>query len=276
MPILQNRGNKRNPAINEVDPDVAEQAATNLPQPPIVPTTNPRLPKQGKGPISGNQTPPPAQPPAFTSGNSGITPTNVGVQSGNNLGGAGQPLADAANPPSQEELYSRALRDLLGSGPRNTAEEEKLLRDQMMRDVGAGQANLNARMGASGFGTSGALSTLGTDMRANAALQAAEAIQGVRQDARDEYLDKVSAGLGFANQDRGMDITEANYQAYIDALNEIFGEQQSVTPEGIDDPSVVQVDTQTGKDGIIRPKGGYAGEDGDFLHFLSQLFGGKV
>ena len=248
MAILQNRPNRRNPALGQVDPNVIDQAADNL-QPPVVPTTNARMPSPGQGPIGGQSKAPRPSPTGLNFvGASGIPAANYmdatekkarDGSAGNVIGmtesaqGSGE-FFDAATdkvkdkllpaaPPTQEELYTKALNDLLGSGPRDTASEEEQLRNQMLADVGSGQANLNARMGASGFGTSGASSALSTDMRSRAALDAAGAIQGVRKDARDEYLDKVSAGLGFAGQDRGLDITEANQQAYIDALNEIFG-----------------------------------------------------
>jgi hypothetical protein len=125
---------------------------------------------------------------------------------------------DVRNGKSKEQLHEELLRDLIGSGVRDTSEEEALLREQMLRDVGAGQAGLNARMGASGFGTSGALGAMGTDMRARAALEASKGVQGARDSAREEWLRKIGIGLGGVQDDRGMDLQEDLYERVLEAL----------------------------------------------------------
>lgn len=281
---------RRQQTASDASQDVraANQAANDIA--PIIPTTNTRSkgpePAQQNGPRppdqASSQTPRQPKPPMQNNA-SGIpppAPTGPNIfpgmgQVGGLNPGIGSAISNGATGQQKtpEQLYQDALNSLLSSGPRDTSQEEKLLREQMLKDAGAGQANLNARMGASGFGTSGALSSLSTDMRSKAAFDAANSIQGVRKDARDEYLDKVSAGLGFVNQDRGLDITEANYQAYIDAMNEIFGGEP---PPNNDVDNVIPVETETLENGVIQPKGGYAGQDGDFMHWLYLLSQGKV
>ncbi|MBL0320580.1 MAG: hypothetical protein IPP74_14990 [Alphaproteobacteria bacterium] len=135
----------------------------------------------------------------------------------------GDPRDDSQTPMSNEELYQQAISKLLGEGPRNTTEDEKLIRDQMLRDVGAGQADLNARMGASGFGTSGALGALSGDMRSRAALDAQKAISGVRTDARQEYLDRLGMGLKGSNDAANLAIKQAAWTAYQQMLDGMQG-----------------------------------------------------
>lgn len=196
---------------------------------PIVPATNARASKQkpaydinaiktGKATLATPPTTPANQPPPANN-TSGIPSSPVRI-------------AEMQQPTkTQDQLYDERINDLL-AGPRDTSEDEQLLREQMLRDVGAGQANLNARMAASGMGTSGALSGLSTDMRARAAYEAANAISGVRQDARDEFARNTEAGIGLVNQDRNLDVQEAKYQQYLDMMNEMFGQE---TKPGVDE-----------------------------------------
>lgn len=138
----------------------------------------------------------------------------------------GSPGGEAQPQKTQEQLYDQALRDLLASGPRDTAADEQQIQEMLQHTVGAGQADLNARLGAGGFGTSGALGALSGDMRAMAARQAAEEIMGVRRGARDEYMDRIGMGLDASATDRGLDIREDAYGRYLDALEASLG----VTP----------------------------------------------
>lgn len=224
---------------------------------PIVPATNASRPASSSPGVkhSNNQSSGYTIPPPSSGSSSGVPPTFGGnLQSGARggqrgvggpgafqpgvnptLGTEGSNLAPGVAPDSSvDSLYDEALRKLLEGGPRDTAGEEALLREQMLRDVGSGQANLNARMGASGFGTSGALSALGTDMRSKAAFDASKSIEGVRSNARDEYARDLQTGLGAVNQDRAADIEEAKLQAYIDAMNAAFGPEEGggATPPG--------------------------------------------
>src|SRR3989304_1191735 len=90
---------------------------------------------------------------------------------------------------TNDALVEQAIAELLGGGVRDTSEDEALIRELLQGTVGQGQADLNARLGAGGFGTSGALGALSGDMRANAARKSAQEIMGVRQGARDELLE---------------------------------------------------------------------------------------
>jgi hypothetical protein len=261
MAILQNRMVK-NPITRKPDAEAAKQAAA-----PLVPATNAQKPRT-QGPPAGAHAfePRPVNNPINNS--SGIPAGGLGAGAlpgagggsanrgnflGSSRGNRGQSSSVPAEVPTQyvdqtsggsdedgqervsnEQMYDDAMRQLIGNGPRNTAEEERLLREQMQRDVGAGQANLNARMAAGGMGTSGALSALGTDMRSQAAFEAANAIQGVRSDARDEWQQNVTAGLGLMNQDRNLDVQEAKYQQYLDMINEMFGPQDAEGDGGTD------------------------------------------
>lgn len=143
------------------------------------------------------------------------------------------PISTGPNDPNREEstsdLYDEVLRELLGEGPRDTAEEEAQIRNQMESDVSSGQAGLNARLAAGGGGTSGALGAMSTDMRSRAALDAANAITGVKDDARDEYLRKLALGMGGEMQDRSADMEEAQFDMYMEMLEQMYG--QGGTPE---------------------------------------------
>jgi hypothetical protein len=222
MPILGNRyqgpikprNNDRVQALKDAAAPLVP--ATNATRPNVDPETGARSGPRNGNP-AGNAPPPSGASGIPTQTTATISHMDQGVT--NSL--ANNPIANQATgkPPSNEDLYNEAMRKLLAGGPRDTSEEERLLREQMQRDVGSGQANLNARMAAGGMGTSGALSALGTDMRSKAAFDAANSIQGVRSDARDEWSRNVQAGLGSMNQDRNLDMNEAKYQAYIDAIN---------------------------------------------------------
>jgi hypothetical protein len=230
---------------------------------PIVPATNARAAKPSKPYdvqeiIRGGSTlsdPPRTNPaPAAPAGNSSGIPSSP-VQ-----------IATPYQPTkTQDQLYDERINDLL-AGPRDTSEDERLLREQMLRDVGSGQANLNARMAAGGMGTSGALSGLSTDMRARAAYEAANAISGVRQDARDEFARNTQAGIGLVNQDRNLDVQEAKYQQYLDMMNEMFGEDKKAP-----------IDQKTGKVDLSGSEVGdsWENEDGTITEVVETADGRK-
>lgn len=148
------------------------------------------------------------------------------------------------------QLYDEVLRELLGEGPRDTTAEEERIRRQMESDVSAGQAGLNARLAAGGGGTSGALGALSTDMRSRAALDAATGIEGVKENARDEYLRKLQLGMGGEMQDRAMDMDEAQFEMYMNMINQLFGNEsdgsvpQARTPTQYEFDAAEEVSTQ--------------------------------
>lgn len=200
------------PATNSRNTMIGDPSSKNKQAPVYAPGHGP--------PSSGSTSGAPPRGPPVTNPDNGLTREDNTVSTDGQSGvDVGRSEVINRPPPSTDQMYEDALRKLLESGPRDTAEEEALLREQMQRDVGSGQANLNARMAAGGMGTSGALSALGTDMRSRAAFDAANSIQGLRGDARDEWSRNVQAGLGAVNQDRTLDVNEAKFQAYIDALN---------------------------------------------------------
>jgi hypothetical protein len=193
-----------------------------------------------------------AGPNAWGKGNSGQTGRG---RTGNNSSGNGAPPPNLApvegeattvdqsdlgdtGTTSDEDLYNQAWRELLEGGPRNTAEQEALIREQMLRDVGAGQAGLNARLGASGFGTSGALGAMSGDMRATAALNAANSIQGVQQDARDEYLDQLGLGFSAGQDGMSLELRKAQFDEYQKMIRDLYGEQTPPPPAIVDNTYV--------------------------------------
>jgi hypothetical protein len=141
-------------------------------------------------------------------------------------------------PLSDEDLYNQAWRELLEGGPRDTAEQEALIREQMLRDVGVGQAGLNARLGASGFGTSGALGAMSGDMRATAALNAANSIQGVQQDARDEYLDQLGLGFSAGQDGMSLELRKAQFDEYQKMIRDLYNKQTPPPPATVDNTYV--------------------------------------
>jgi hypothetical protein len=240
---------------------------TVMPQAPIVPTTNINVRKPTPAPLldtdedatpmaPGTEIPFRGAPVKGGAGGGyikpvtppreglGATGTPVGESSvgdyplrGAPVKGDGRdPRVPTGQPPNQNELYERAIATLLGSGPRDTAEDERLIREQMLNDVGAGQANLNARMAASGFGTSGALGALSGDMRSRASLDAAKAISSVKQSARDEYLDKLGLGLKASNEAGSLELRQKAYDAMIQAIKDLQGDGEGGGGGDVENP----------------------------------------
>jgi hypothetical protein len=121
---------------------------------------------------------------------------------------------------TQEEV----IRRLLEGGVRDTADEEALIREDMMRQTGQGQADLMARLGGAGFGTSGVASSLMGDLNSQAAFNASKMVQDVRQGARDDSFRDSQLGLGAGATDRRLDMDEDQYARYLDVLQNIFGD----------------------------------------------------
>jgi hypothetical protein len=114
--------------------------------------------------------------------------TNVGDAPGTG-GGAGPYGEDV------DALIEQALRDLL-AGRRDTSEDEAMLLEKNRADMLEGVVDNQARMGALGFGASGALAGLDADIRGRASRDATDQILGLRADARDDWLRRVGTGLG--------------------------------------------------------------------------------
>lgn len=134
-----------------------------------------------------------------------------------------QERADFAPPPvepTQDELRDQALADLL-AGQRDTSEDEAMIREQVEADMLQGVVDNQARMGAMGFGSSGALAGLDADIRGRASLDAADQIMGVREDARDDWLRRVGTGLGADLTQREFASREAARDAYADLLRDL-------------------------------------------------------
>lgn len=242
-------------------PSVAsQQAPPKVQEAPIVPTTNMRLPNIKQTPAFGGAS---GIPSGGMMGGFGVTNSNGSM----NVTGGGEDRAnrikndprggrseiDYATDKIRKDLagavdengnsidgtgsdssqaFDDLMNDLLSSGPRDTAAEEEQIRNQMLKDVSANQAGLNARIAAGGGGTSGALGALSTDMRSRAALDAANAITGVQSDARDEYLQKAKLGMDAEIGDRKADMSEAQFQMYMDMMEQLYGGDQPAPTEG--------------------------------------------
>lgn len=199
--------------------------------------------------------------------------------------------------PTNDEAADDRINDLLTGGPRDTSEDEALIRQLMLEQAGAGQADLNARLGAAGFGTSGALGTMTSDLRQQAALKAARDIMDVRQTARDDHFRDVGLGLESEFQDRGMDLTEEQYAQYMDILEAMYGPEpsdrdtadqmgnsplwQEVQENGMSyeaDPGVVQQAQDAPWDSFVNPffyhNSRYLGEDANYTYV--QLADGRI
>lgn len=212
---------------------------------PIIPTTNIRAPSK-PGQTVAPQNPKPYQnqggTPAYTggaygneesTGSSGAPVYNGGAygnEESDPVSGSGASPGGSNNQGDSESLANQALQELLSGGPRDTSEDQAYIEDMMRRSVGEGQANLNARMAAGGMGTSGALGQMSGDLRAQAAREAAGEVMGVRDEARNEWLRKVQLGLQGEMADRGMDMTEQQWQQYLEILN-AMNEQPDVPVE---------------------------------------------
>lgn len=193
--------------------------------PRIQPTQQPYQSPNLSGGQVGNQILPPASPTANKP--VGQAPAPIQERGGTASGVTNTAPAPAAfdpNDPTQtDNAAMKAIYDLLTQGPRNTSADEKQVMDQLNAQTGQGQADLNARMGAAGFGTSGALGAASGDMRRQNTLAAGDKITGLRKDARDEYLNRVMAGIEGELKDRGMDMSEEQYQAYLNMIMAMNG-----------------------------------------------------
>lgn len=140
--------------------------------------------------------------------------TNVGDAPGSG-GGAGPYGEDV------DALIEQALRDLL-AGQRDTAEEEAMMLEKNRADMLEGVVDNQARMGALGFGASGALAGLEADIRGRASRDATDQILGLRQDARDDWLRRVGTGLGADLTRREFASREAARDAYSELLRDMM------------------------------------------------------
>lgn len=128
------------------------------------------------------------------------------------------PLQKFPPPQTSEDAAYDAILELLQGDARDTSEEEALIRQLMQENIGQGQADLNARMGAAGMGTSGALGAMSADMRSKAATEAAKGIMDVRQGAREEQLDRLRLGLEMEMRQRGIELTEEQWSLVMDEI----------------------------------------------------------
>lgn len=172
-------------------------------------------------------------------------------------------VAAAQNPMQPPELTQNktlqdVLSELLNSSARDTASEEAMVRELLAGTVGQGQADLNARMAASGFGTSGALGALSGDMRARAARDAAQEILSLQQGARDEQLARLGMGIsGSAAKEQAalrakeLGLKEAGFEEYMKLLEAMFG---STSGQGSNTP------------------GKYAGQQAEFRGANDEVF----
>jgi hypothetical protein len=198
--------------------------------PPIVPGTNMRRPPRDirpdgdeydlQGPSYGqpsnpNQQQQPPKPMTNPMASYGASGAPAATGSAAAVGGTGK--AEVYR--SDDDLARDAYRELLENGQRDTTAEEKQIMDMLQSNIGKNQADLNARMAAGGFGTSGALGQMGADMRAQATREALDEIMGVRNDAYDDYLRATQLGMQGNYQDRRFDMDEEQWAQTLDALN---------------------------------------------------------
>ena len=289
--------NMRRPSLRVKKP-LGQQQGIKIPEAPVVPTSNMRLPRPvaqtgTSGPPAGAQTmynggpiqpglsgapgsklPVPGGPLAgkvnsgrFDPGGSTLKdvklPTGPGAMTG-----VGENVREEGGVISNDDLANQAIRDLIGQGPRDTSEDEALIQQLLQSTVGQGQEDLNARMAAGGMGTSGALGALSGDMRANAARGAAGEIMGVRQGARDEYLDRVMAGIEAEFKDRGLDMSEEQYTQWLDTVNQMYGEDEAAQSEADKAKAPTEDHEAKAEYSTQQPWGSsFAGEDDEYTYY---------
>jgi hypothetical protein len=110
-----------------------------------------------------------------------------------------------------------------GIGPIDTAAHEALIRELGQEHVGQGLLNARARMGAAGFGSSGALYGLEGDVRRQAARDVAEQILGVRDREEQQAFERAEAAAGMDIRQREAANRAALLQAQLDALAALLG-----------------------------------------------------
>lgn len=172
---------------------------------PVIPTTNMRMqPKGMSKPAAALQAFLQAAPVQSTAGPTAASARPPAM--------TGDPHT-SPTPPDPEQLRAAAQNDLLNNNPHtDTTQEEALIRELLGQKVGQGQRELNARMGAAGFGTSGALGAATENMRSDAARAAAQDILGEQHNAENRWRQNVTAGIGAQDSDRGLSMQEQKYQ----------------------------------------------------------------
>jgi hypothetical protein len=183
----------------------------------------------------------------------GVRRDAAGPQPGHNPDGT--PVADAEADPTSVAMQ-KAIDDLLSRGVRDTAEEERLIQEEMRRGSSQGQADLMARLGASGFGTSGAASAMLGDINSRAALNAAKMVQDVRSGARSDQLEELRLGLGAGSDDRRLDMSEDQYTRYLQVLESIFGPDGGSGQSGSGGPDIGGITTGWGDSPSTATAGG--------------------
>jgi hypothetical protein len=131
------------------------------------------------------------------------------------------PPPDGYDPDELAAMITQLFGDQLGQGPRDTTEDEELIRQMMAGQVGGNLADLNARMGGMGFGDSGAAMNLSGDIYQRGARQASEDIMGLRQRSRDDYQDQIAQAAQILFGERELGMSEDFYsqmQEYIASL----------------------------------------------------------
>jgi hypothetical protein len=153
---------------------------------------------------------------AVTTGNMSAGNSEALPPAGDGAGGG-----DGYNPDEISSMITQLFGDLLGEGPRDTADDEELIRQMMAGEVGGSLADLNARMGGMGFGDSGAAMNLSGDIYQRGARQASEDIMGLRQRSRDDYQDQIAQAAQILFGERELGMSEDFYsqmQEYIASL----------------------------------------------------------
>jgi len=98
------------------------------------------------------------------------------------------------------------------SGPRDTTEEKNLVEEKMMQEAMRGLVDNQARFGAMGMGTSGALANIDGQLRRDAGRDIALTQIGIDRDSRAEDLQRQSLGLSAERSERQFDFDQGRYQ----------------------------------------------------------------
>lgn len=136
-------------------------------------------------------------------------------------------------PLSNEELFNQVMSELLGADPRDTEAEKALAEEQALAALGQSIADSRGRLGAGGFGMSGALAGIEGGLRNQQARDLSQAFLDIDQAARDDAFDRQLAGAGLFQAMAGLE----DRKAVREMLLEMFGQDPEVGGGGGGDGS---------------------------------------
>lgn len=109
----------------------------------------------------------------------------------------------------------------------STAEEEALIRELMQDKVGQGLVEQRARMGRAGFGASGALAAMESDVRRQAGQQATQETLAIRRQAEQEAINNALRAVGVDVEKRAEARQQMFDEEFLSALRSAMGQEDT-------------------------------------------------